>query len=128
MFKTILLYNTFNFDKFCGDVISLILILVICIFTLIFLMILHKNLIFLISYNQSLIPVSGRSPGEGNVNPLQYSCLKNPMDRGAWQAIVHGVQRVGHYWVTKTHTRFNFFTLLFLLWSLLLIFHSINST
>ena len=33
------------------------------------------------------IPVLGRSPGEGNVNPLQYSCLGNPMDRGAWQAI-----------------------------------------
>ena len=32
------------------------------------------------------IPGSGRSPGEGNVNPLQYSCLENPMDRGAWQA------------------------------------------
>ena len=36
------------------------------------------------------IPGSGRSPGEGNGNPLQYSCLKNPMDRGAWQATVHG--------------------------------------
>ena len=37
------------------------------------------------------IPGSGRSPGEGNGNPLQYSCLGNSMDRGAWQAIVHGV-------------------------------------
>ena len=37
------------------------------------------------------IPGSGRSPGEGNGNPLQYSCLKNPMDRGAWWATVHGV-------------------------------------
>ena len=37
------------------------------------------------------VPGSGRSPGEGNGNPLQYSCLGNPMDRGAWQAIVHGV-------------------------------------
>ena len=37
------------------------------------------------------IPGSGRSPGEGNENPLQYSCLENPMDRGAWRAIVHGV-------------------------------------
>ena len=36
------------------------------------------------------IPGSGRSPGEGNGNPLQYSCLGNPMDRGAWWAIVHG--------------------------------------
>ena len=38
-----------------------------------------------------LIPGSGRSPGEGNGNPLQYSCLGNPKDRGAWWAIVHGV-------------------------------------
>ena len=38
----------------------------------------------------------GRSPGEGNGNPLQYSCLENPMDRGAQQAIVHGIARVGH--------------------------------
>ena len=36
------------------------------------------------------IPGSGRSFGEGNGNPLQYSCLGNPMDRGAWQATVHG--------------------------------------
>ena len=34
-------------------------------------------------------PGLGRSPGEGNGNPLQYSCLENPMDRGAWQATVH---------------------------------------
>ena len=38
-----------------------------------------------------LIPGSGRYPGEGNGNPLQYSCLENPMDRGAWWATVHGV-------------------------------------
>ena len=38
----------------------------------------------------------GRSPGEGNGNPLQYSCLKNSMDRGAWQLTVHGVTRVRH--------------------------------
>ena len=37
------------------------------------------------------IPGSGRFPGERNDNPLQYSCLENSMDRGAWQAIVHGV-------------------------------------
>ena len=43
-----------------------------------------------------LIPESGRSPGEGNGNPLQYSCLENPMDGGAWWATVHGSQRVGH--------------------------------
>ena len=38
-------------------------------------------------------PESGRSPGEGNGNPLQYSCLENPMDRGAWRATVHGVAK-----------------------------------
>ena len=41
----------------------------------------------------SSIPGSGRSPGEGNGNPLQYSCLENPMDRGAWWATVHGVAK-----------------------------------
>ena len=40
-----------------------------------------------------LIPGSGRSPGEGNGNPLQYSCLDNPMDRGAQQTTVHGVAK-----------------------------------
>ena len=39
------------------------------------------------------IPGLGRSPGEGNGNPLQYSCLENPIDRGAWQATVHGVAK-----------------------------------
>ena len=38
-----------------------------------------------------LIPGSGRAPGGGHGNPLQYSCLENPMDRGAWWATVHGV-------------------------------------
>ena len=38
-----------------------------------------------------LIPGSGRSPAEGHGNPLQYSCLENPMDRGAWWATVHSV-------------------------------------
>ena len=38
-------------------------------------------------------PGSGRSPGEGNGNPLQYSCWAKPMDRGAWQATVHGVAK-----------------------------------
>ena len=40
-----------------------------------------------------LIPGSGRSPGEGNGNPLQYSCLENSMDRGTWWATVHGVAK-----------------------------------
>ena len=43
------------------------------------------------------VPGSGRSPGEGNGNPLQYFCLGNPMDRGAWWAIIYGV--------TKSQTR-----------------------
>jgi len=41
--------------------------------------------------DSGLIPRSGRSPGGGHGKPLQYSYLENPMDRGAWQAIVHGV-------------------------------------
>ena len=49
------------------------------------------------------IPGLGRSPGEGNGNPLQYSCLENPMDRGAWLATVHGV--------AKSRTRLSDFTM-----------------
>ena len=41
--------------------------------------------------DKSLIPGSGRFPGVGNGNPIQYPCLENPMDRGAWWATVHGV-------------------------------------
>ena len=47
--------------------------------------------------DMGLIPGLGRSPGEGNGNPLQYSCLENPMNRGAWRATVHGV--------AESHTR-----------------------
>ena len=43
--------------------------------------------------DRSSIPGSGRSPGEGNGNPLQYSCLENPMDGEAWKATVHGVAK-----------------------------------
>ena len=46
-------------------------------------------------------PGSGRSPG-GNGNPLQYSCLENSMDRGAWQATIHEVKIVGHDLATKS--------------------------
>ena len=49
------------------------------------------------------VPGSGRSPGEGNGNPLQYSCLENPMDGEAWWAIVHGV--------AKSRTRLSDFTI-----------------
>ena len=52
--------------------------------------------------DQGLIPGSGRSPGEGNGNPLQYSCLENSMDGGAWWAIVQGV--------AKSQTRLSDFT------------------
>ena len=48
------------------------------------------------------IPGSGRSPGEGNGNPLQYSYLENSMDRRAWRATVRGVTRVGDDLVTKS--------------------------
>ena len=48
------------------------------------------------------IPGLGRYPAEGNGNPLQYSCLENLMDRGAWRAAVHGVARVGHDLATKS--------------------------
>ena len=49
----------------------------------------------------SSIPGLGRSPEEGNGNPLQYSCLENPMDRGAWQATVYAVAGVRHDLATK---------------------------
>ena len=52
--------------------------------------------------NPGSIPGLGRSPGEGNGNPLQYSCLEKPMDIGAWEATVHGV--------TKIRTRLSDFT------------------
>ena len=53
------------------------------------------------------IPGPGRSPGEGNSNPLQYSCLENPMDGGAWQATIRGV--------AKSQTRLSDFTFTFTL-------------
>ena len=57
-----------------------------------------------------LIPGLGRSSGEGNGKPLQYSCLENPMDRGSWRAIVHRV--------AKSQTRLNEFTSAFEPWDL----------
>ena len=50
------------------------------------------------------IPGLGKSLREGNDYPLQYSCLENSMDRRAWQATVHGVQRAGQNWATDTFT------------------------
>ena len=52
--------------------------------------------------DSGFIPGLGRSPGEGNGNPLQYSCLENLMIRGAWRATVHGVAGIGHDLVTKS--------------------------
>ena len=51
--------------------------------------------------DMGLIPGSRRSPEKGHSNPLQYSCLGNPRNRGAWWATVHGVARVGHHLVSK---------------------------
>ena len=59
-----------------------------------------------------LNPGSGRSPGEGNGNSLQYSCLENPMDRGAWQATFHGVAE-NWTWLSD----FTFFQFMFLIGS-----------
>ena len=50
------------------------------------------------------IPALGRSPGEGNGDPLQYSCLGNPVDRGIWQSTVHGVTKSWAQLSTCTHT------------------------
>ena len=49
------------------------------------------------------IPELGRALGEGNGNPLQYSCLGNPMDRGTWQAIVHGIAKSQTQLSTHSH-------------------------
>ena len=59
-----------------------------------------------------LIPGLGRSPGGGHGNPLQYSCLENPMDRGPWWAIVHGVflTRFATPWTSQTRLSDNTFT------------------
>ena len=57
--------------------------------------------------DSGLNPGSGRSPGEGNGKPLQYSCLENLMDRGAWQAMVHRVTQHGTRlmtWQAPTHS------------------------
>ena len=53
----------------------------------------HRIIFPLNTWNSGSIPGSGRSRGEGNSNPLQYSCLENPMDQGAWQATVHGIAK-----------------------------------
>ena len=52
------------------------------------------------------VPGSGRSPGEGHGNPLQYSCLENPMDGGAWAGVHGGSQRVKYSLVTKQQEKY----------------------
>ena len=69
---------------------------------------------------QGLIPGLRRCPRVGNGNPLQYSCLENSMDRGAWRATVHGSRKIGHDWVrahthTHTHTHAHINTIITLL-------------
>ena len=64
------------------------------------------------------IPGSGRSPGEGNGNPLQYSCLENLMDRGAWWTSVHRVE--------KSQTRLSDFTFTFTVWTIRLRFFPLS--
>ena len=54
-----------------------------------------------------LIPGLGRSPGEGNGNPLQYSCLENSMDGGAWWATVHEVAESRTTWENSLHSHFS---------------------
>ena len=56
--------------------------------------------------DMDLIPGSGRSPGEGNGNPLQHSCQENPKERGAWQVQSMGSQRVKHDLVTEQQLQY----------------------
>ena len=69
----------------------------------------HKS-VHLQCRRRSFIPESGRSPGEENGNPLQYSCLENPMDRGAWEAAVHGVAK-SRTWLSNLNFPFLSFNL-----------------
>ena len=69
-----------------------------------------------------LIPGSGRSPGGGNDNPLQYSCLESSMDRGAWQATIHGVAKsqtqLSHWTHTHMHVITHILSFLLSSWAL----------
>ena len=67
--------------------------------------------------NVNSIPGSERSPGEGNGNPLQYSCLGYPVDTGSWQTTVHGVTRVGHDLGTKPPHQFSKWLYQFMSWT-----------
>ena len=72
--------------------------------------------------NTSLIPGLGRFPGGGNGNPLQYSCLGNPMDSGAWWATVHGVAESWTRLSTAQHSVHMSISILIFLFSILLFF------
>ena len=67
-----------------------------------------KNPVKQETQEMSLIPGSGRHSREENSNPLQYFCLENPMDREAWWATVHGLQRVRHDLVTNNSNNLSF--------------------
>ena len=70
--------------------------------------------------DRDLIPRSWRSPGGGHHNPLPYSCLENPMDRGAWQATVHGVAK-NWTWLTFTYIVCIHFLLITSFWNNILL-------
>ena len=73
-----------------------------------------------------LVLESGRSPEGGIGNPLQYSCLENPMNRGAWWATFHGVARVGHDLETKQQSPDTIFLFAIYLQSSILLFYLVG--
>ena len=72
--------------------------------------------------NLGSIPGSGQSPGEGNGHPLQYSCLENPMDRGAWRATVH---RVAKSWTQMKQLSMHFIYSYYKILAIFLMLYSI---
>ena len=74
-----------------------------------------------------LIPGLGRSPGEGNGNTLQYSCLGNPMDRGVWLATAHVVTKESHALLTKTHKTHRTLYILQLTFSSIIFFYTLST-
>ena len=81
----------------CVSVCTYVYILIHSVYRYVYIYI-HKE-----SACQAGDPGLGRSPGEGNDNPLHYSCLGNPMDRGAWQATVHVITKESDMARTTTH-------------------------
>ena len=108
----VLLYVICHFSLFAFTILSLPLTLVslitICLSVFLLGFILSETLCFLDLVDSFLshVSFSFHFPGEGNCNPLQYSCLENPMDRRAWWVTVHGLPRVGHDWVTSLSLSF----------------------